>query len=224
MNKLYLKTNYIIILFSIFSCLTMAIIDSVISPDYWIKTLIKILLFLILPFIIVLFKKNLDLNTFFKFDKKTIFKYILLGLVIYLIILSEYYIFRNIFDFSNITVSLIKNINVTKSNFIYVSIYISLINSLIEEFFFRGFIFLSLIKINTKRFAYIFSSLIFAIYHIFIMKGWFGVEIYSIILIGLFVGGLIFNYINEKNKNIFPSWIVHMFANFSINTIGFILF
>ena len=41
---------------------------------------------------------------------------------------------------------------------------------------------------------------------------------------GLIVGGCIFNYLNEKNDNIYPSWFVHMFANFAINTVGFILF
>ena len=38
------------------------------------------------------------------------------------------------------------------------------------------------------------------------------------------VGGCIFNYLNEMNGNIYPSWFVHMFANFGINTVGFILF
>lgn len=56
------------------------------------------------------------------------------------------------------------------------------------------------------------------------MKGWFSIYLYIITLIGLFIGGLIFNYLNEKNENIYSSWLVHMFANFAINTIGFILF
>ena len=31
-------------------------------------------------------------------------------------------------------------------------------------------------------------------------------------------------YLNEVNDNIYSSWFVHMFCNFAINTIGFILF
>ena len=46
----------------------------------------------------------------------------------------------------------------------------------------------------------------------------------SVVKIVLFLGGLIFNYLNEKCKNIYPSWLVHMCANFATNTIGFILF
>ena len=64
----------------------------------------------------------------------------------------------------------------------------------------------------------------FAFYHVGMTSGWFNPIIYALSLIGLFVGGCIFNYLNEKCENIYTSWLVHMFANFAINTIGFILF
>jgi hypothetical protein len=43
-------------------------------------------------------------------------------------------------------------------------------------------------------------------------------------MIGLFVGGLIFDKLNEKNGNILSSWLVHMMANLAINTIGLMMF
>ena len=67
-------------------------------------------------------------------------------------------------------------------------------------------------------------SAIFALYHIAMMIGWFGVPVILISLLGLFVGGMIFNRFDENNENIYLSWLVHMFANFATNTIGFILF
>ena len=48
--------------------------------------------------------------------------------------------------------------------------------------------------------------------------------VYLVLLAGLFVGGCIFNYLNEKSESIYTSWITHMFANFAINTVGFMLF
>ena len=50
------------------------------------------------------------------------------------------------------------------------------------------------------------------------------VGLYKLLLFGLIIGGCIFNYLNEKNDNIYVSWIVHMFINFGINTVGGILF
>ena len=113
---------------------------------------------------------------------------------------------------------------ITSDNFIYVSLYISLMNSFLEEFFFRGYGFITLKKYTGRRFAYIFSSLIFAAYHVGMLIGMFDLGTLALLLFGLIVGGCIFNYLNEKNNNIYPSWFVHMFANFAINTVGFILF
>jgi hypothetical protein len=56
------------------------------------------------------------------------------------------------------------------------------------------------------------------------MIGWFGIPVLLLTLFGLFVGGVIFNYFNEKYDNVYMSWLIHMFANFAINTVGFMLF
>ena len=38
-------------------------------------------------------------------------------------------------------------------------------------------------------------------------------------LIGLAIGGLLFDYVDSKNENIYHSWVIHMFADFAIMTI-----
>ena len=62
----------------------------------------------------------------------------------------------------------------------------------------------------------------FALYHVAMMIGGSTI-ILMLSLIGLFGGGLIFNFINEKYNNIYMSWIVHVFANIALNTVGYIL-
>ena len=56
------------------------------------------------------------------------------------------------------------------------------------------------------------------------MIGWGSRPLILLILAALFVGGVIFNLLNEKSRCIYPSWLVHLCANLAINTIGFILF
>ena len=206
------------------TCIIMAIVDAVIQPGYAVKSLIKIILFLLIPLVYGLFDKEVNIKKLIIPNKSGIVTAISLGAAVYVIILGSYFVFRNVFDFSALTTSLGETTGVNKSNFIWVAIYISFINSLLEEFFSRGFAFITLKKFTTRKFAYIFSSLSFALYHIAMMIGWFGVPVIFISLLGLFAGGLIFNKFDEKNENIYLSWLTHMFANFATNTIGFILF
>ncbi len=206
------------------ACAVMGIVDAFIQPGYIVKSVIKIIMFLLIPVLYYIFTKDCSILKLIKADKKGFRFAFILGLIIYFVILGAYFSSRNIFDFSALTKSLNETTGVSKSNFLWVAIYISFINSLLEEFFFRGFAFLTFKRVTSRSFAYTFSSIVFALYHIAMMIGWFGLPVIIISLLGLFIGGLIFNKFDEKSENIYLSWLVHMFANFSINTIGFILF
>ena len=218
MKKLHIPILVII------ACIVMGIVDAVIQPGYAIKSAIKIIMFLLIPIVYGLFLKEFNIKNLMKPDKKGLCIAICLGFVIYGVVLGAYWIFKDVFDFSALTGSLNETTGVNKSNFIWVAIYISFVNSLLEEFFFRGFSFITLKKLTSRRFAYVFSSMVFALYHIAMMIGWFGLPVILISLVGLFIGGMIFNRFDEKRENIYLSWLIHMFANFATNTIGFILF
>ncbi len=204
----------------------MCLIDGVITPPYAVKSVFKIILFLAVPLIYFGLRHETEgaLKPLFVPSKKGLLISLALGIGVYAVILAAYFIFRNFFDFSGITSQLIGDVGVNKENFIFVAIYISFVNSLLEEFFFRGFAFLSLKNKLPRWVAYVFSSFLFAFYHVGMTAGWFSPLIYILAMAGLFIGGCIFNFLNEKFGNLYPSWLVHMFANFGINTIGFILF
>ncbi len=210
----------------IFCSLAMTAVDGIIQPQYAVKSAIKLVLFLIVPLSYFVFcKQELSgLVALFKPSRKNILTALILGIAVYGVIIGGYYLLKGFINFSSIAESLTSNAGVSAENFLYVSLYISFVNSLLEEFFFRGFAFLTLKRHCNEKFAYIFSSALFAIYHIGMTAGWFNIGIYALALAGLFAGGCIFNYLNAKSGNIYISWIVHMFANFAINTIGFIMF
>lgn len=223
MNKRKTIINIFIIM--IISLSIMYITDSIINPGYIYKSVIKLLLFMAIPVLYTMVDRNIKLKEIFKLrSKKQLLISIILGLGVYIIIFTAYLILKGFIDLENIKNIMEKSINVNRDNFIQVAIYISFINSLLEEFFFRGFIFLNFKKLFKRELAYIASALAFAIYHVAIMANWFTVPLFILSMIGLFVGGLIFNYLNDKNSNIYSSWLVHMAANFAINTVGFIMF
>lgn len=215
-----------VILSVVFSTLAMCFVDGVIMPPYFLKSIIKIVLFLLIPMIyFILYKDKHDyLKRLFMPKKKDFLLALLLGIGVYTVIMSAYFLLGSYIDLATIKDSLTSGIGVNAQNFVYVAIYISFVNSLLEEFFFRGFAFLILKQETNKRVAYIFSSAMFALYHVGMTNGWFNVFIYVLSMLGLFVGACIFDFLNEKCENIYPSWLVHMCANFAINTVGFILF
>lgn len=218
------KSIYSIMFFIILGCIIMAWVDAILSPSYAVKSFIKLLLFLVLPIVYSFMDKGVSFRNLFVFSKRGMIFPILLGIGVYLFIIASYFIMSPYFDFSKVTVELENNIGVNKGNFVFVALYISFINSLLEEFFFRGFAFLTLKKVTSRKFAYFFSATAFSVYHIAMMTSWFTPILFILLITSLLVAGLLFNWLNEKSDNIYTSWMVHMCANFAINTIGFMLF
>ena len=211
--------NYVIV--SVLLCtIALCIVDGMIKPPYFYKSLLKIVCFLIIPLIKY---KSMNIGKLFKL-RKNVLKYpVLLGIGVFSVVMIAYFICKSFIDLSAIE-GLLGMSDINADNFIYVALYISFMNSLLEEFFFRGYAFLVLKDVSSKKFAYIFSSAMFAIYHVGMTSGWFNIIIYFLSLFGLFMGGCIFDYLNDRYENIYPSWIVHMCANFAINTIGMMMF
>lgn len=203
----------------ILCCIAMAFVDSVWQPGYALKSVVKILLFLLLPVILLRLQKD---NSFFflKPDKKAILTGAGLGVLTLIVILAGYAVLKRYLDLSAIPEALSKDAGITAENFVYVSIYISLCNSFLEEFLFRGFAFLNAQRCNSSLLTSILSAVCFAIYHCAILDGWFSPALYALILIALFGCGLLFNFLDKYRERIWTSWLVHLFANIGINIIG----
>ena len=112
--------------------------------------------------------------------------------------------------------------HLTRENFWIVFLYIIVVNSFLEEAFFRGFLFHAFQPFGTLR-AYLAGSFLFAVYHIGIVSGWFGPLMMILCILGLMGAGLFLQYIEEKNDTLLASWMVHAFANLAINTVGTIV-
>jgi uncharacterized protein len=204
-------------------CLAMAYVEVVMAPGYAMKSGIKMALFLAVPLLFLLTSKKISVPSLFQMKKGGWRFSGILAAMTFLGIVGAYFIFRGQFDFSSVAPTLESKLGINGTNFVFVAIYISFINSLLEEFFFRGFAFLALKKSAGKKTAYVFSASAFALYHVAIMNGWFSLPLMALLILSLLFAGCLFNFIDEKKDSILPSWMVHISANFAINAIGFIL-
>lgn len=221
-----MKNKYFIIISSAIACIIMYCIEQHLGASYINKTISKLCIFTLLPYTYMKIVKkqniveSLNLKTF-SFHRIKVG--IILGFCSFTIVLIGYMIFSKYIDIENILQELNK-INVSRNNFIYVGLYIIFINSFLEEFFFRGFVFLNIYEEEHKLLGYIYSAFLFAIYHMAMIKTWFNPYLIGVSLISLMVVSIVFNYLNTISKNFINSWIVHMMADSAIILIGLNIF
>ena len=216
-----------ILLTSLIVCIFLYILEQVLNVDYLVKTLAKILLFTVVPYVYIKFIKKTTIKesiNYKKIDKHHLRNGSVLGIVCFVIILLTFFVFKDVLNLKAILAELQNKSKISKGNFIFVGLYITLCNSFLEEFFFRGFIFLNLYELKLKKCAYVYSSLLFGIYHISIFKTWFSFWLIALALVGLISAGFILNWVNTKSNNFINSWIVHILADSAIILIGMKMF
>jgi membrane protease YdiL (CAAX protease family) len=223
------RKNYslYVIISSLIACGVLYYIEQGIGVSYIIKTGIKLLLFILVPLFYIFFKR--EEHTYIVSgnaakSKPSLLVGLFSGILFFGILLISYYILQSYIDFAPIISELETKLKVTPANFIAVGLYITLGNSFIEEFFFRGFVFLNLYRTEHKVLAYLFSSLLFALYHIMIFRNWFTLPLFGLAVLGLTVVGLLFNWMDTKSNNFVNSWIAHMLADTAIILIGLKMF
>lgn len=205
------------------SLLVMTVIERIIQPGYWIKSLVKLVMFggSILLYASV-FKEDLKDLIHLK-KKKPSKKLVLFMAFAYLGIIILYLLLSRYIDLSSIKEKLIQKEHLSRRNFLFIFSYIILINSFLEESFFRGFLYQVFRTQGRETAGILFSALIFALYHISIMDGWFHPLIMLLGISGLFATGIFLQFIMKSEDNLLGSWLVHAFANLAINTIATIM-
>lgn len=210
---------------TVLCALAMAFVDGVIQPPYALKSFLKVLLFLIVPLgYFSLFRAWDSLKALFLLKKRELAVALALGIGAFVVITGGYMLVSKFFSLEEAIWQMTAEGGVNPGNFLYVSFYIALVNSMLEEFFFRGYAFLNLKSLTSRPFAYFFSAVLFAIYHLGMVSGNGNVLIWGGALILLTASGLILNALNEHSGSILTSWLLHMCANLGINAVGFYVF
>ena len=216
------KKSLALIITVVICCIVIAAVETVIEPAYAVKSAVKAAMFLAAPLAVM---KIFGIKAFgesFKLSLKSFMKLLALGGGIYLIVIAGYLITKNLFDYAELVASLSKDQKVSAERFIPVAVYISIGNSFLEEFLFRQVAFLKLKELSSAKTAYIFSSLMFAVYHVAMIGQSFPPLLLIPSLVGLAVGGLIFDWVDEKGGHIYGSWFIHAFADFALMTVWLI--
>jgi uncharacterized protein len=159
------------------------------------------------------FKNSIKEGFSIKAFKKHFFKSLGLGLILASIYLAAYFLFKDFIDFIAIQERIDDLASINASNIILIGAYIILINSLLEEFFWRGFLFNELNKFTSRIFAYLFTGIAFSFHHIMFIFDWFPLHFLALATLGLIGYAIILNYVFEKHKDLFSCWFIHIFGD-----------
>lgn len=181
------------------------------------------------PFLYTLYVSKKKLKTVFnKFSLKTFknnfFKMFFLGILAASIYLSAFYLFKGSFDLSLIQSKLQATLSITTTNLIFIGLYIIIINSLLEEFFWRGFMFDKLNSLTKPITAHLLTGIAFSFHHVIFYYAWFDVTINILITFGLVFFAIFMNLVYKKYHDLFSCWLIHAIADIAQIFIGFKIF
>lgn len=204
------------LILAMISILFLLWIEQGLEVAYIWKTFAKVIVFLLMPLFLMRTIK-LSFMNIKNADKKSIRIAVVSGIAIVLIIIGAFILLMPFIDITALVFDLSERVGVNAYTFPFVALYILFGNSLLEEFFFRGYL-PNLFKKTNWR--WVLPPLLFAVYHIAIFLPWFNWALLGLAVFGLAVGGVIFQLVNERSQTIFPSWIIHMFADIGVLLIG----
>lgn len=144
------------------------------------------------------------------------------------IIWTAYVVLGRYVDFPALVSDLRVKYNITAQTFILVALWITFVNSIFEEFFWRGFVFRGLNQFASKSWQtwglITLTGFMFSIHHAVIVLAWFPPLLFVTVLVFLALAGSFFNWLYVKTGSIVPALIIHASADAIICFIGLILF
>ena len=215
-----MKYAVMIIFFSLIACVIHALILQTPFNDYLYTSMAKVILFVLCP--LMYFKVSKEgtfkelLSLFLVEDKKTLKLPLILGVIVFIFIVVAFIILQPLIDPVMVDDAL-ADVGINSRNAIFVVMYIVLLNAAVEQFFFRGFAFMALYQMKFKRVAHLYSSVLFAVYHIPVLYDALEWGMLALATIGLVVAGLIFNFLAIKCKSLIGPLLVHISANLALN-------
>ncbi|MFH0905735.1 MAG: CPBP family intramembrane glutamic endopeptidase [archaeon] len=211
LTLLIFKNAFITFLvYQLFICLVIPIIDLIIiSKNNFRESLI----------VIGIKKEN---------SKHSISNGLFFGIIFFLIIIASYYVFKDKFlDINRINLVL-ASFGITTASFTFILMisFIVIFNSILEEVFWRGYLYYNLLtKLQLSKINIILlTSFFFTSYHVFTIISFLGFNIVSTFaIICLFLISLFWGYLRFKFDNLISTIIIHFFCSLGYILILFLM-
>jgi membrane protease YdiL (CAAX protease family) len=112
----------------------------------------------------------------------------------------------------------------TPARFLLLAVFLSVIHSFLEEYYWRWFVFGELRKISAPPLAVLLSSLAFMGHHVIILSVYFPGRFLTLAVpfsLCIAVGGAVWAIIYERSGSLVAPWISHMLVDAGIFVVGY---
>jgi len=108
----------------------------------------------------------------------------------------------------------------TPGRYLLMSLGLSTVNALLEEYAFRWFLYGRCRTLFGVRRGAIIGALVFTAHHVIVLRTFFDWPIVLLGSAGVFVGGLVWTWCYERYGSIWPGFLSHVLADVAIMAIG----
>ena len=109
----------------------------------------------------------------------------------------------------------------TQSNYWLFAVFLSVCHSLLEEYYWRWFVFGGLHQMVSPGWAHILAGTAFMGYHIIVLLQYFPVPLTLFLSLMIGVGGVIWSWMYLRQGSLMGAWIAHMIVDFGALWIGY---
>lgn len=96
------------------------------------------------------------------------------------------------------------------------SLYLVVLNSLLEELFWRGFVLQRFKSALSRPVAVILTSFFYSLYHLVVSTVLFGLKWGCLITLLVFLVGIVWGWMKGKFPSVYPTWFSHMLADLGL--------
>jgi len=134
---------------------------------------------------------------------------LLLGLGLSGVYLAAFGIFKSYLNLETIAAGLGNTAGTSAKNIVFIGLYIIVFNSVLEEYFWRGFVFKELKSLIKPWIAYGLTGVAFSLHHIMFYYNWFTLSFFMLATIGLIIFAVLMNLFFAKFQDLFSCWLIH---------------
>jgi membrane protease YdiL (CAAX protease family) len=108
----------------------------------------------------------------------------------------------------------------TPVNYFGLILYLALVNSLLEEYVWRWFVFRKCEIVMGSAAAVIASALFFTLHHVIALRAQTNWTITLLASLGIFIGGCAWSWCYRRYRSIWPGYVSHLIVDAAVFTIG----